>query len=162
MSLLSNPLHLFVNVVMTFALGPFPEELGWRGYALDRLQARRTALGASLLLGMAWAAWHLPLFFVKGSYQNGLGFGSAGFWLYGLTAVSASVLLTFVYNSNDRSVLSAILLHFVLNSTRGAVELGPRAELIRTSFLAALAIGVVGAVGGRTLKVGAQEPLRES
>jgi membrane protease YdiL (CAAX protease family) len=161
-SLLSSPLVMLVHLVMTFALGPFPEELGWRGYALDRLQARRTALGASLLLGTAWAAWHLPLFFVKGSYQNGLGFGSMGFWLYGLTAVSASVLFTCVYNSSDRSVLSAILLHGVLNSTRGVVELSPQAELFRTSFLAALAIGVVVLVGGRTLNVGVRGAPRES
>jgi len=151
--LLASPVTLVSHLVLTFALGPFPEELGWRGYALDRLQAGGSALGASVLLGIVWTAWHLPLFFVEGSYQHGLGVGSADFWLFGLTAVSASVLFTWVCNSNERSILSAVLLHGALNLTRGVVALGTQAELLRTSLLAALAIGVVFIAGGRSLKL---------
>lgn len=66
-------------VFFTFWFGPLPEELGWRGFALDRLQRRTTALRASLILGTLWALWHLPLFYMPGTYQAGLGAGTARF-----------------------------------------------------------------------------------
>jgi membrane protease YdiL (CAAX protease family) len=143
MQLLSNPGTLFAYLILVLLLGPVPEELGWRGYALDRLQARWTAFGSSLLLGVAWAAWHLPLFFVKGSYQNGLGFGTLAFWLFNLTAIASSVLITWVYNKNERSIFSAIFLHGVLNLTRAVMTLSEAAEVARTLLLTALASGIV-------------------
>src|SRR5512134_804229 len=59
---LSNPLQLVALIVMTFLVGPLSEELGWRGYALDRLQFRWNALTSSILLRLLWGGWHLPLF----------------------------------------------------------------------------------------------------
>lgn len=52
-----------VFVVTIFIGGPIAEELGWRGYAQPRLQARIGAVRAGLLIGVLWALWHLPLFF---------------------------------------------------------------------------------------------------
>jgi membrane protease YdiL (CAAX protease family) len=62
--------------------GPLAEELGWRGFALDPLQKGRSALSASLILGVVWALWHLPLFLMEGTSQGALGFGSIVFWLW--------------------------------------------------------------------------------
>ena len=64
--------------VFTLVFGPLPEELAWRGYALDGLQMQWKALTASIVLGAAWTVWHLPLFFIEGSYQHGLGLPVAG------------------------------------------------------------------------------------
>ncbi len=41
----------------------FREEFGWRGYAIERLQSRQNALVTSVIIGIAWGIWHLPLFF---------------------------------------------------------------------------------------------------
>lgn len=62
-----NPLAILPALFFA-TLPPILEELGWRGYALDRLQLNWSALGASLLLGVVWAVWHLPLFFIEGSF----------------------------------------------------------------------------------------------
>ena len=57
-----QPLMIIPFVIFILLFGPVPEELGWRGYALDRLQSRWSALNSSLILGIIWPAWHLPLF----------------------------------------------------------------------------------------------------
>jgi len=102
-------------LVFTFFFGPFPEEAGWRGYALDRLQKDHSALTASLLLGAVWALWHLPLVFIQGTYQSSLGIGSPIFWRYMLSIVAEAVFITWVYNHTQRSALAAVLFHFVTN-----------------------------------------------
>ena len=66
---LSAPLSIIPFALGIFFIGPFPEELGWRGYVLDRLQIKWNALASSLILGVVWALWHLPLFFIKDTYQ---------------------------------------------------------------------------------------------
>lgn len=67
-----NPWALLVPVFLLSGLldGPFGEEPGWRGYALAKLQSRYNALVASLILGVLWAVWHLPFFFIEGSAQS--------------------------------------------------------------------------------------------
>lgn len=74
-----NPLTLIPFTFFMLLFGPLPEEMAWRGYALDGLQARWNALVASLILGTAWTLWHLPLFLIEGSYQQGLGVGTPQF-----------------------------------------------------------------------------------
>jgi membrane protease YdiL (CAAX protease family) len=118
-----------------FLLGPLLEEPGWRGYALDRLQTLGSAFTASVILGLLWAAWHLPQFFIPGSYHHTLGFWTLAFWLFVLTAISISVLITWIYRYNERSVFAAILLHASVNFTRDSVPLSIRTELIRTGLL---------------------------
>ena len=65
---LTNPLTILPTLLFWLIFGPLPEEPGWRGYALDGLQARRSAWFASLAVGLVWAAWHLPLFFIEGTW----------------------------------------------------------------------------------------------
>ncbi len=86
----------------------FGEELGWRGYALPGLQSRIGALPASLVIGVIWAAWHLP-FYADPSVHL-LPFWT-DFGLFTVTLVSQSVLATWIYNGTGRSVLATILYH---------------------------------------------------
>jgi membrane protease YdiL (CAAX protease family) len=57
-------LLLPVIALQVALLRPLSEELGWRGYALDALQARWSALASSLVVGFFWSMWHVPLFFI--------------------------------------------------------------------------------------------------
>jgi membrane protease YdiL (CAAX protease family) len=70
------------------------EEPGWRGYALPRLQARHTPFRATLLLGLAWGVWHVPLY------------GPAGF----VVPLVLAFFYTWLYNRTG-SVLLCVLLH---------------------------------------------------
>ena len=82
------------------------EELAWRGFALPRLQAGRSALTASLILGLLWGLWHTPLFLIAGTAQTTWPY--LGFVLF---TVAYSVLMTWMYNHTRGSVLLASLFH---------------------------------------------------
>jgi len=115
--LLIQPLRIIPFMLFLFIFGPFPEELGWRRYALDGLQDRMNPVAASLLLGTIWAFWHFPLFLMQGTYQHELGLGSAAFWQFIISAILISVFFTWIYNNNQNSILSASLFHFSVNLT---------------------------------------------
>jgi membrane protease YdiL (CAAX protease family) len=135
-----------------FWFGPLPEELGWRGFALDRLQARMTALQASLVLGSVWALWHVPLFFVPGSFQAGLGFGSLRSGIFLLSMVPLSVLMTWVYNNTDRSTLSAVLIHYSGNLCGALLPKSDRVAALELLFLSLAAVVVILGWGVRRLE----------
>lgn len=82
------------------------EETAWRGFALPRLQAKYNALTSSLILGILWGLWHIPLVFIPGSFQSTVPF--AGFIL---SAIATSVFMTWVFNHSRGSVLVAAIFH---------------------------------------------------
>lgn len=94
--------------------GPLNEEVGWRGYALPKLQEGMRALTASLVLGVFWALWHLPLFFVAGTSQADFPFVPFVLWV-----VALSVLFAWVYNGTGGSLLVVVLAHGAVNFTAG-------------------------------------------
>ena len=113
LQLLSQPLAT-PAVVIIYTLQAALEELGWRGYMLDRLQAMWKPLGASLVLGLCHAFWHLPLFWVAGTNQIKWGFG-LDFLLFVAVVIASSIYSTWFYNANGRSTLAVIVFHTVGN-----------------------------------------------
>ncbi len=110
----SNPVEMIVSVTMMFLAISLVngEELAWRGFALPRLQAKHSALTSSLILGVVWALFHLPLFFtLTGSSQAG-----ASFLGFLISTVSLTILFTWMYNHTRGSVLLAYLLHGATNT----------------------------------------------
>jgi membrane protease YdiL (CAAX protease family) len=87
------------------------EEIGWRGYVLPRLQARYNALISSLIIGVIWAIWHLPKFFMadRAAFQPRF-----GLFLLGLMA--AAVVYTWIYNNTGGSLLLVTLYHAAGNT----------------------------------------------
>jgi membrane protease YdiL (CAAX protease family) len=135
-------------------LEPLSEELGWRGYAIDALQTKWNALVSSLVVGFFWSAWHLPLFFIRdgGSFYYEWGFGTTLFWLFLLRMTLLSVPLTWVYNNNRRSILSAILLNFAYNFTFSFVYPIPETmHLYGTVLILLMVIVIVIIWGPQTL-----------
>jgi membrane protease YdiL (CAAX protease family) len=91
--------------------GGISEEFGWRGYALPRLQARWNALVSSIVIGVIWAVWHIPLWFLAGSSQQGSSFG-----LFLANLVLMSVLYTWLFNNAKGSILVAVFFHAMANT----------------------------------------------
>lgn len=130
---LAEPWAMAPFAVFIFIFGPLPEELGWRGYALDGLRRRYGAVGASLLLGVVWGVWHYPLYFIEGSYQAGRR-DALLMVLQVVSCVGMSVVMTWVYLHTQRSTLSAVMIHFMINFSGELSQLSRSGEV----WLAAL------------------------
>lgn len=92
------------------------EEIGWRGYALPGLAARFGFARASVVLGLIWAGWHLPLFFVPGLDKYGQSFP-----VWALGVIALSVAITWLYVHTNESLLLVMLMHSAVDQTLGVV-----------------------------------------
>jgi membrane protease YdiL (CAAX protease family) len=98
------------------------EEVGWRGYGLPRLDARFGLAGASIVVGIIWATWHLPLFFIPGTGTTGQSFP---IYLLGVTAIS--VAIAWLYQHTNGSLFLTMLMHSAINNTKDIVpSIGPK------------------------------------
>lgn len=114
-SLFEQPLGIPIFLLMTFYGGPLSEELGWRGIALPEMQRRWGLLPASLVLGLIWAAWHIPGFFIPGTDQYNMGWLTLSFWLFLADILSMTLVISLSYDQNNSSLLAPIVVHFSHN-----------------------------------------------
>jgi membrane protease YdiL (CAAX protease family) len=156
LNFLPNPSSILLSVVFA-TLFPFIEELGWRGYVLDRLQQKHTALVSSLILGIVWSLWHLPTFFVRGSYQAGLGIGTPAFWWFFAGIVPLNFAFTWIYNNTDRSTLAVIIFHAMVNFTGELIALTERADTFSIALWFVAAIGIAVVWGAKTFTRGKEQ-----
>ncbi|MCB9992137.1 MAG: CPBP family intramembrane metalloprotease [Hyphomicrobiaceae bacterium] len=104
----AEPISIPISFIFIFFLsGPLQEEAGWRGTATRLIQTRTGALWASLVTGVAWGLWHLPLFFMQREdiYYNRPFLGLL------ISTMLLSVLFTWVYNNTRKSLFAAMLIH---------------------------------------------------
>jgi len=112
-----NPVATIIPVfLLIFFTNALPEEFGWRGFALDPLQKRLTAFGASLMIGVIWSIWHLPLFFIEGTTQAAI-----PIYQYFLQTMALSIFYTWLYNNTGGSVFIAVLFHAVTNTSAAVI-----------------------------------------
>ena len=116
-AILKDPVSFIPFLLICFMGGPFAEELGWRGFALKPLLDRFGFTKASLLLGLIWGVWHLPLYFMPETWHGQMGFRLTGFWMFLLSTIGLSAIFGFVFIKTNHSILSAMLLHLSTNFT---------------------------------------------
>jgi uncharacterized protein len=138
-----------VGMVAVFALvAGLAEEPGWRGAASDALQTRMHPGWAAVKIGGIWALWHLPLYFVDGSYQHGVGFGSLRFWLTNLALVQLGVLYLWLANRSGGSILMAILAHAGFNIAAELIPASTIRDVVTFLLVSAATLAVIGATKG--------------
>jgi len=111
-----TPWPLMLGAILVSTWVQAGEEVGWRGYALPRLAKHLGLGGASVLLGVIWALWHLPLFFLHGSGSDGQSFP-----IYLLHVTTLSVAMAWLYWKTEGSLLLVMLMHASVNNTTDIV-----------------------------------------
>jgi membrane protease YdiL (CAAX protease family) len=111
-----TPWYLIAAAIVISTPFQSGEEIGWRGYALPRLAARFGFPGASVILGIIWACWHLPLFFIPGADTYG-----QSFVVYALQVTALSVAMAWLYVQTKGSLLLVMLMHSAVNQTKDIV-----------------------------------------
>ena len=115
--LTADPRRLHWSILTSLAVynystllgGPLGEEPGWRGYALPRLEQALGPVRASLVLGLFWTGWHLPLFLYPG-------WTSSPLWVYVLFLTGQSLILTYGANLAGFGIITPIAMHAAFNT----------------------------------------------
>src|SRR5580698_8123773 len=144
-----NAANLIKALGFGLVVGPFLEEVGWRGYALRPLEIRYGALAGALTIACVHAAWHLPLFFYAGTYQQRLGAFTLDFWRFMLSMAAFDILAAALFNAMSDSVLAAVLFHCSFNLAGGLFDLSPAGAWVKDALTVTLAILVILGTRGR-------------
>jgi membrane protease YdiL (CAAX protease family) len=112
----TDPLWL-IPLAIAFST-PFQagEEIGWRGYALPRLAGRMGLRWAGIVLGVIWALWHIPQFYIATSDAYGQSFA-----VYAAEVVALSVAMTWLWARTGGSLLLVMLVHSAVNNSKDIV-----------------------------------------
>ena len=123
-------------------LGPLSEEFGWRGFALKRMLKVTNPNVASLIIGLVWSLWHLPLFYMVGTSQHEFGLP---FIVFLISVTSTSFTYTYFFLKTKGSLLSAIIIHWVFTYCMQVVaSTVERTETYNwLEFLPALILGIL-------------------
>lgn len=119
---LSSIVPLIIMLTIFAGLG---EEFGWRGFAMPRLQARYSALVSSVIIGLMWGLWHIPLFLTRGTIQYawqleaGLIPAVVGYTVFNM---ASAIQYAWVFNNTNGSVLLVAVLHGSLNAWNGYID----------------------------------------
>jgi uncharacterized protein len=139
---MANPVGLVSMMVFLFGVGPLPEEIGWRGFLQDRLQARWTGLAAALAIALVWWVWHLPLLVLPG-YYDAFGRSAPAPLDFLWNLIPAAILYAWIFNRTHRSVLAVIVFHFMENFTSEFLGVADAMRPHRLALMVGAAVVVV-------------------
>ena len=130
-----------LGVWLLLVIGGFGEETGWRGFALPRLERTHSPLGATLILALLWAGWHVPTFFVIETYR---GFEPPAFIGFLIGLACGAIVLTWLYHRTRESILMVSLWHGSFNLASGTLAArGTIAAVVSTLVMVGAVVLVV-------------------
>lgn len=131
------------SALLTILLAAVIEEVGWRGYGEDSVASYFSWFTESIIFGFVWALWHLPLFWIEGTYHYGLKELGVLYVLNFLVSVNPlGFLTTWVYVKNNRSMLACIIFHLFINTMQEKIAMTPQTKCVETIvvFIAAAVV----------------------
>lgn len=133
---------LLLFAVFTLVFGPLAEEIGWRGFLIDSWKDRGVGV-YGVVIGAIWTMWHLPMFFITGTYQNTLLLQGAVSVLSFAVSTTALGVIIGALAIRTGAILPAILFHFIINFTGELIPLSLTADAIQTVLLTIIAIAII-------------------
>ena len=134
----------FVPALSILVLAAGFEELGWRGYAFDSLQSRYTFFTASIIFSILWSLWHFPLIFVNNSYQYEIFHENIWFGVnFFVSIIPMGVIISWICIKNRKSIIAAILFHFIINISQEMLEMTQITKCIETVVLIVVAAVII-------------------
>lgn len=127
-------------LLVAFVVNGMGEEIGWRGFAAQRLLAGHDLTRTALLVTLMWAPWHLPTFWVVDSFRSRGLLLSIG-WLVGIAA--GSVVLTYLYRGSGRSILLVGAWHWAFNLTSATEATSDVIAVVTSALVIAAAVWVL-------------------
>ena len=127
----------FLSMLPLALIAALLEELGWRSYGVDSLRSIwRILLPTTLIFSGLWALWHLPLFFIYGTYQNEL-WQAGGIYVanFFISMFPATVIANWFYYRCQRSIPAAVLFHVTLVMAAELLQIEPMTKCIWTAIL---------------------------
>lgn len=132
------------SALLTIVLASVIEELGWRGYGEDSVAQYCTWFKESIIFGIVWSLWHLPLFFIEGTYHGGLSeLGPLYVLNFLVSVIPLGFITTWVYVKNNRSMLACIVFHFFVNFMQEKIAMTPETKCIETLVITLAAVLIV-------------------
>jgi len=115
MVMIGGTFNLIMFIVIFFLqqfVSLLGEEIGWRGYLLPKLLKTKHWITSSLIIGLIWALWHLPLFYIQGRTQVSIPL----LW-YFIDLMASTIFFTWIFINTRGSVLIATLFHTSINTS---------------------------------------------
>jgi membrane protease YdiL (CAAX protease family) len=133
-----------MSTLLLLILVAFLEELGWRGYAEDAIASYMSWWKESLLFGLVWSLWHLPLFFIPDTYQNNILQLNPWYMVnFFISILLLSFIFTWIYVKNNRSILACMFFHLTVNFLQERVAMTDTTKCVQTFVLIVTAIVLV-------------------
>ncbi len=121
---------------LTLVLAPVVEELAWHSYGTDALASRYSVWRTSLVFGVIWFFWHVPLGTIQGYYQNEVvETGLLASLNFALSVFPFLILMNWVYYRSGRNILVAIVFHLTANLGNELFLTHPDTKVIQTALL---------------------------
>ena len=133
-----------MSALLTILLASVIEEIGWRGYGEDSVAAYHSWFTESVIFGFVWSFWHLPLFWIEGTYHYGLReMGFLYMFNFLISVVPLGFITTWVYVKNNRSMLACIIFHLFVNTMQEKIAMTPETKCIETLVVTVVAVIIV-------------------
>ncbi len=129
--------------LLTIVLAAFFEELGWRGYAEDSIAYYCSWWKESIIFGVVWSLWHLPLFFIPDTYHFNILHESPWFAVNFLVSIlPLGFIFTWVYVKNERSIFACMIFHFFVNLMQEKIAMTQTTKCVET-FVLYIVAGII-------------------
>ena len=131
------------SALITVTLASIIEEVGWKGYCEDSIGNYMNWFWESMIFGALWSLWHLPLIFIKGTYQAGLMVNPLYVVNFFVSGIPLGFIITWVYLVSDRSILACMIFHLFVNFMQEKIAMTPETKCVETIVVTIAAAVIV-------------------